>query len=73
MTTNLIAIEPAELVSAPELLPAILAGQLAPSSIAKYTQDFTAYAAFAAAQSLEVHTAATLARWRAYLADETTL
>lgn len=71
MTTDLTTIEPAELVSAPELSPAILAGQLAPSSIAKYTQDFTAYAAFAAQQRLERHTAATLARWRAHLAEET--
>lgn len=51
---------------------AILAGQLATSSISMYRRDFAAYCAFA-----ETPTAAldpiTLARWRAHLASQTTL
>lgn len=62
---------PAELVSAPEISPAILAGQLAPSSIAKYTQDFGAYTDYAAGAGLAATDASTLARWRAHLAEET--
>jgi integrase/recombinase XerD len=49
----------------------ILAGQLAPSSIAMYTRDFAAYAGFAGERNQVLHPA-TLARWRAYLAQETT-
>jgi integrase len=50
----------------------LLAGQLAPSSIAIYQRDFAAYAAFAG--SLAALTdAATLARWRTSLAQETAL
>ena len=50
----------------------ILAGQLAPSSIGMYRRDFAAYVAYAGAvaQALD---AATLARWRAHLANETAL
>src|SRR5438128_859720 len=50
----------------------ILAGQLAPSSIAMYRRDFAAYLAFAetSAAALDAHT---LARWRTHLAQETTL
>lgn len=50
----------------------ILAGQLAPSSIAMYERDFRAYVAFAgsAAEALQP---ATLARWRAHLAQATTM
>ncbi len=52
--------------------PAILAGQLAPSSIAMYTRDFRAYLHFA-----ENHQAAldpaTLGRWRTVLAADTSL
>jgi len=59
----------AQLVRGGEISPAILAGQLAPSSIAKYHQDFAAFAAFASAA---LQDAATLARWRAHLADATT-
>ncbi|MCB0045102.1 MAG: tyrosine-type recombinase/integrase [Caldilineaceae bacterium] len=48
----------------------ILAGQLAPSSMAMYERDFRAYLAYAGPleQALQ---AATLARWRAHLAQET--
>jgi len=65
---------PAPSISAP--LPCfdanLLAGQLAPSSIAMYQRDFAAYVAFAG--SLPALTdAATLARWRTYLAQETLL
>ena len=48
----------------------ILAGQLAPSSIAMYTRDFAAYLAFAADQ-LPFLDPATLARWRTHLAQAT--
>lgn len=60
---------------APPSLPhafdaSILAGQLAPSSIAMYTRDFAAYLDFAdpPASALDP---TTLARWRAYLAQVT--
>lgn len=48
----------------------ILAGQLAPSSIAMYTRDFAAYLVFAGEQASALDPA-TLARWRAHLAQET--
>ena len=48
----------------------ILAGQLAPSSIAMYARDFQAYVAFAGDVATACN-AATLARWRAHLAQET--
>ncbi|MBK8796180.1 MAG: tyrosine-type recombinase/integrase [Anaerolineales bacterium] len=48
----------------------LLAGQLAPSSIAMYQRDFTAYAAFAGDLAALLD-AATLARWRTHLAQET--
>lgn len=50
----------------------LLAGQLAPSSIAMYQRDFTAYAAFAGSTAALLD-AATLARWRTHLAQETTM
>ena len=53
------------------LNPAILAGQLAQSSIAKYTQDYNAFADFASSTRIDMHLASTLARWRAHLAEET--
>ncbi len=50
----------------------ILAGQLAPSSIAMYRRDFAAYLQFA--QSADAVLApATLARWRTHLANNTHL
>jgi integrase/recombinase XerD len=48
----------------------ILAGQLAPSSLAMYQRDFHAYLRFAASPAAAID-AATLARWRAHLAQET--
>ena len=51
---------------------AILAGQLAPSSIAMYQRDFMAYVAFAGSL-YESMQASTLARWRTLLAQETTM
>src|SRR3954469_11944986 len=50
--------------------PAILAGQLAPSSIAKYTQDWRAYQAWAGSPAAALDPA-TLARYRAHLANDT--
>lgn len=50
----------------------ILAGQLAPSSLAMYQRDFQAYLRFAGSPAAAVD-AATLARWRAHLAQETTM
>ncbi|WP_141612429.1 tyrosine-type recombinase/integrase [Litorilinea aerophila] len=48
----------------------ILAGQLAPSSIAMYQRDFEAYLRFAGSFDQAVD-AATLARWRSHLAQST--
>jgi site-specific recombinase XerD len=48
----------------------ILAGQLAPSSMAMYRRDFAAYLRFAGSAAAAVD-AATLARWRTHLAQET--
>lgn len=61
---------------APRVVPlpdvSILAGQLAPSSIRKYRQDLAAYVAWCG--SLDAATQpSSLARWRAYLANETVL
>ncbi len=50
----------------------LLAGQLAPSSIAMYQRDFAAYAAFAGSATALLD-AATLARWRTHLAQETAM
>ncbi len=50
----------------------ILAGQLAPSSMAMYQRDFQAYVRFAGSAEAAVE-AATLARWRTHLAQETTM
>lgn len=67
---------PKELPAAPSpTLPesfdaSILAGQLAPSSVAMYTRDFEAYCAFARSPEAVVQ-ASTLARWRAHLAQAT--
>ena len=61
--------------SAPPALPfdsQILAGQLAPSSMAMYQRDFQAYLRFTGSPAAAVD-AATLARWRAHLAQETTM
>jgi site-specific recombinase XerD len=48
----------------------ILAGQLAPSSIAMYRRDFLAYVDFAGSPEIAVQST-TLARWRTHLAQET--
>lgn len=79
MTAELISVQPTADVRAPEAgalvianLPdvAILAGQIAPSSVKMYRRDFAAYAVFAG--SVEAaKDSITLARWRAYLAGET--
>jgi integrase/predicted GIY-YIG superfamily endonuclease len=50
----------------------ILAGQCAASTIAMYRRDFAAYAAFAGGFE-NASTPATLARWRAHLANVTTM
>jgi site-specific recombinase XerD len=59
--------------SGPQVLPfdaTLLAGQLAPSSIAMYERDFRAYLAFSG-KIEQALLPATLARWRAHLAQET--
>ena len=61
----------------PPVLPdaidaSILAGQLAPSSIAMYQRDFLAYVDFAGAPEA-VALPATLARWRTHLAQESSM
>ncbi len=50
--------------------PSILAGQLAPSSMAMYGRDFAAYLRFAGSPTAALD-ASTLARWRAVLAQDT--
>ncbi len=50
----------------------ILAGQLAPSSIAMYARDFRAYLAYAGTPGAALEPS-TLARWRAVLAADTSL
>lgn len=61
-------------VVAPLLLPdpAILAGQLAPASILGYQRDVTAYLRFCDALQM-AQEAASLARWRTHLAQDTRL
>jgi integrase/recombinase XerD len=49
----------------------ILAGQLAPSSIARYRRDVAAYAAWCAQSGAAPAVAASLAQWRAVLAADT--
>lgn len=51
----------------------LLAGQLAASSIAMYQRDFTAYVGYGAKHALDPLQPATLARWRTWLAQATTL
>ncbi|MCC6456469.1 MAG: tyrosine-type recombinase/integrase [Caldilineaceae bacterium] len=68
----------AEIVHVASLPPAlpqqfdasILAGQLAPSSIAMYTRDFAAYIEYAGDRTIALDPT-TLARWRAHLAQAT--
>jgi len=60
--TEIMAIEPFD--------TAILAGQLAPSSMAMYQRDFDAYLSFAHSFQRAID-ATTLARWRTHLAQET--
>jgi integrase/recombinase XerD len=59
-------------VATPTFDAAILAGQLAPSSLAMYKRDFAAYLTYAGTFAAATD-AATLARWRAHLAQETEL
>lgn len=66
---------PATLAAADARTPfdaSLLAGQLAPSSIAMYQRDFAAYAAFAGSAAALLDPA-TLARWRTHLAQETAM
>lgn len=66
---------PAAPAAANERMPfdaSLLAGQLAPSSIAMYQRDFAAYAAFAGSAAALLDPA-TLARWRTHLAQETAM
>lgn len=66
---------PATLAAADTRTPfdaSLLAGQLAPSSIAMYQRDFAAYAAFAGSAAALLDPA-TLARWRTHLAQETAM
>lgn len=65
--------QPTQLAPSPTALAfdaEILAGQLAPSSIAMYRRDFLAYLVFAGTAEAAVQSA-TLARWRTHLAQET--
>ena len=65
---------PSRLLTAPGALdPAILAGQLAASSIRKYRQDWGAYRAWCDAQDRAPVDAGSLAAWRTALATDTRL
>lgn len=67
---------PSTSVSSWELLPfdpAILTGQLRPSSIAQYRRDMAAYLAYADQAGLDPWHAATLSRWRTRLAEASRL
>src|SRR5438094_10485707 len=78
MTADLIIIDPPTTadtrLAVVQDLPdaAILAGQVAPSSVRMYQRDFAAYAAYAGSAEL-AKDPITLARWRAHLAGETKL
>jgi integrase/recombinase XerD len=74
-TTSIIQSERSEEVAltvTPPFDASLLAGQLAPSSIAMYQRDFAAYATFAGSITALLNSA-TLARWRTHLAQETTM
>src|SRR6266496_4151696 len=63
------------IVESGPLLPfdtSILAGQLAPSSIAMYRRDFATYLSFAGSREAALD-ATTFARWRTWLAQSTEL
>src|SRR3712207_2324168 len=71
MSTTLVAVD----LTAADVVafdPAILAGQLAPSSINQYRKDFAAYVHFAGSADAALRPS-TLAAWRAVLAADTAL
>ena len=68
--TDALALSPATLPPALPFDSQILAGQLAPSSMAMDQRDLQAYLRFAGSSEAAID-AATLARWRAHLAQET--
>lgn len=69
-TTGLSAANPSLDVQKREFDASILAGQLAPSSIAMYERDFLAYMDFAGSYHAAIQPS-TLAKWRAYLSQTT--
>ena len=71
MTTALTTTTTTAIITTNGLDASILAGQLAPASIAMYRRDFTAYTTWANAEGLPPTSPATFARFRAYLASET--
>lgn len=70
--SQLPAPSPAAVVVPTEFDAGILAGQLAPSSIAMYQRDFMAYVQFAGSPAAIIQPS-TLARWRTHLAQATDL
>lgn len=60
------------LTTRPALSVDLLAGQLAPGSIAKYRQDWTAYQRWCQGAGAVPLDPASLSQWRAHLASETT-
>jgi len=63
-------------IDSPQLMlpdAAILAGQLAPSSIAEYRTDIAAYLAWCTSADLPALAAPSLAQWRTHQAQHTTL
>jgi integrase/recombinase XerD len=72
MTQDITTQQGGALAARPALDPGILAGQLAPASIAKYRQDWGAYTTWCEAHGAAALDPASLAQWRAHLAGETT-
>jgi integrase/recombinase XerD len=72
MIQNIIPGAATPLATHPALSAELLAGQLAPGSIAKYRQDWAAYSAWCAAQGVAPLDPAALGQWRTYQAGATT-
>lgn len=70
LTTVTSGIKPQSNLQSREFDASILAGQLAPSSIAMYERDFRAYVDYAGSYELTIQSS-TLAKWRAHLSQTT--
>jgi integrase/recombinase XerD len=68
--TTLTALDSDTMAKGKEFDASMLAGQLAPSSIAMYERDFRAYVAYAGSYDVAIQSS-TLAKWRAHLSQTT--